>query len=338
MRRVPARGGAGREPPGRALTFTPRGERAIRVAAALRRACIDIGSNTTRLLVADLEAGRLEPVAQERVFTHIGYRREGDRAIDEAKIQEVARVVADQVRTAQRLGSESVRAVATAAIRDACNGSELAEAVAAASGVQVDILSGQREARLAFLGAVCGVAPIPVTEIGVVDVGGGSCEIAVGRAPDRISWSASFRLGSGSLTREYLRSDPPVHAELAAARKQIAVDLATSEMPRPGLALAVGGSATSLRRLAGAILDQGSLERALAVLSAQPAAASARQFGLDADRARLLPAGLLILQAAAERFGRPLVVGGGGLREGVLREGVLREGGLLEGGLLEDGE
>jgi exopolyphosphatase/guanosine-5'-triphosphate,3'-diphosphate pyrophosphatase len=286
----------------------------------VRGACIDIGSNTTRLLVADCASGRLEPVAQERVFTHIARGRRADGTIPDEKIDEVAHVVAGQLRTALELGAVRVRAVATAAIRRAANGVQVVAAVHRACGLEVEVLTGEEEARLAFLGAASALDPVPTAEIGVVDVGGGSCEIAVGMAPDKIRWSASFGVGSSDLTLDCLPSDPPTQGELAVARERIAAALGRYEVPTPALALAVGGSAASLQQLAGAFLDSASLARALAVLTQRPAAAAARQFGLDPDRVRLLPAGLLILQAAAERLGRPLIVGGGGLREGVLLE------------------
>lgn len=286
----------------------------------MRGACIDIGSNTTRLLVADCGRGWLEPLAQERVFTHIGRGRRGDGSIDGAKIAEVSRVVSDQLRTARALGAARVRAVATAAIRDAPNSDELTTAIRRACGLEVEILSGEQEARLAFLGAVSALDPALPGEVGVIDVGGGSSEIAVGTPPDAIRWSASFGLGSSDLTHEWLPSDPPEHGEVAAARGRVTEQFQALEVPQPSVAIAVGGSATSLRRLAGALLDEAGLARALLLLSSEPAAALARRFGLDPERVRLLPAGLLILEAASARFGQPLSVGAGGLREGVLLE------------------
>jgi len=156
--------------------------------------------------------------------------------------------------------------------------------------------------------------------VGVVDVGGGSCEVAVGTAPDVIRWSASFGLGSSDLTHDCLPSDPPAQTELAAARATVAERFQALEVPQPATAIAVGGSATSLRQLSGAVLDAEGFSRALSLLTRQPAQAVAHQFGLDPDRVRLLPAGLLILAGASERLGLPLSVGAGGLREGVLLE------------------
>jgi exopolyphosphatase/guanosine-5'-triphosphate,3'-diphosphate pyrophosphatase len=284
----------------------------------MRRACIDIGSNTTRLLVADCEAGALREVHQERAFTRVsrGLRPGGE--IAPAKIEEVASVVVSQLRTARELGAEGVRAVATAAMRRAVNGGELADAVRAASGLEVAILTGEQEAKLAFVGAAGMLEPPPAAVLGVVDVGGGSSEFAVGHPPEAIAWSTSFPVGSGDLADEFLRSDPPSARELARARERVSSLLDGIMPPHPHAAVAVGGSATSLRRLAGERLDEHAFECALELLASERATAIAARFALDQERVRLLPAGLLILQAASRLFGEALVIGCGGIREGLL--------------------
>jgi exopolyphosphatase/guanosine-5'-triphosphate,3'-diphosphate pyrophosphatase len=284
----------------------------------LRRACIDIGSNTTRLLVAECTGGLLTEVHQERVYTYLAWSGRSSGEIMPEKLEEVAQVVNAQLGSARRFGCAEVRAVATAAIRRAPNGEELTAAVRDACGLEVEILTAEEEARLAFRGAARGFGHFGEATLGVVDVGGGSCELVVGRVPDRVSWSASFPLGSGDLARSYLRSDPPSPDEIAHAREAVQSALGGLEVPRPEEAAAVGGSAASLSRLAGRILDARAFGRALSELVAAPRQQVARRFGLEVERVRLLPAGLLILQAASERFGAPLVVAGGGLREGVL--------------------
>jgi exopolyphosphatase/guanosine-5'-triphosphate,3'-diphosphate pyrophosphatase len=196
----------------------------------------------------------------------------------------------------------------------------LAASVHEACGLEVEILTAEEEARLAFVGAAGALGPFGQGSLGVVDVGGGSSELVVGEAPDRVSWSASFPVGSGDLARSHLRSDPPTAEEVAAARDEIEEVLGEIDVPQPEEAAAVGGSAASLSRLAGRILDAGAFAGALAELIAAPRRDVARRFGLEVERVRLLPAGLVILQAASERFGTPLIVAGGGLREGVLLE------------------
>ncbi len=286
----------------------------------MRRACIDIGSNTTRLLVADCEPEAITEVHQERAFTHLALSGRADGAISPAKCAEIARVVAAQLATARRLGSGEVRAVATAAIRSAANRDELAAAIRDACGLDVRILTGEEEARLAFRGAARACGGAVDGELGVVDVGGGSSELVVGLPPAEVRWSVSLPLGSGGLARRYLGSDPPAPDELAEARQAVEDSLAGLEPPRPARAVAVGGSAASLAQVAGRTLNRRAFTHALEVLSAAPSAQVAARTGLEPERVRLLPAGLLILHAAAELFGVPLALAGGGLREGVLIE------------------
>jgi exopolyphosphatase/guanosine-5'-triphosphate,3'-diphosphate pyrophosphatase len=128
-------------------------------------------------------------------------------------------------------------------------------------------------------------------------------------------------MGSDELTRSCLPSDPPAADELAEARARIAAELEAIEVPRPSLAAAVGGSTATTATLVGLVLDRPALARSLKMLSVEPAADVARRYGVAPERVRLLPARLLILQAASERFGVPLNVGWGGLREGILLEG-----------------
>jgi exopolyphosphatase / guanosine-5'-triphosphate,3'-diphosphate pyrophosphatase len=291
----------------------------------VRCACIDIGSNTTRLLVAELRQGALERVLEEREFTRIGRGRGEAGRIAPEKVAEVAQVVAGQARRAHDAGARVLRAVATAAIRDAPNHGELTAAVRAASGVDVAVLSADDEARLAFAGATATLERRLEGDLAVVDVGGGSSELAVGTLEAGVRWSESVRVGSGAVADAYLHADPPADEELEAARAHVRAAFARVCPPHPRHAVAVGGSAASMRRLAGAVLDHAAFTRAVRVLASSPVAEVARRFDLDPDRVRLLPGGILILQAAAERLGRPLHVGNGGLREGVVLELMARE-------------
>ncbi len=287
----------------------------------MRRACIDIGSNTTRLLVAECDGEQLLEIHQERAFTRLGRGVLLDGAIAPGKIPEAVEVVAAQLRTARELGAVQIHGVATAAIRRASNGRALLDAIQRACGLEIDVLSGEEEARLAFLGVARTLGHDPDGSLGVVDVGGGSSELVVGTVPDHVGWCTSFGVGSGDLAESYLRSDPPAPQELAAARAHIVEALEGIEAPHPTEAVAVGGSAASLRRLAGPLLDGDSFARTLSLLGSKRAGEIAQRFALDVERVRLLPAGLLILQAASELFGSPLQVGRGGVREGVLLKG-----------------
>ncbi len=289
-------------------------------------ACIDIGSNTTRLLVAEPDGGRVRELLRQRAFTRIGKGLASEDAIPQRKIAEVVEVVGTQVRVARELGSETIRLVATAAIRDAVNQEELTGAIAARTGIDVDVLTDEEEARLAFVGATCALDHPPDGDIAVVDVGGASSEIAIGTTAGGVRASSSFRVGSGTLTDSYLRSDPPAIHELSQIRAHVAGTFEGFVLPETELAVAVGGSATSLRRLVGNLLDHESLERGLRMLARTPSEELARTAEIEVERARLLPAGLLILEEISDRLGRPLGVGRGGLREGVIVDMLITAG------------
>jgi exopolyphosphatase/guanosine-5'-triphosphate,3'-diphosphate pyrophosphatase len=283
-------------------------------------ACIDIGSNTTRLLVADAGDGRLRELVAQRAFTRIGKSLQNGGQIPREKIAETAEVVRTQTSVAREVGAEHIVAVATAAIRNASNRDELVDAVEAAGGMELSVLSGEEEARLSFVGATRTLLEAPEGMVAVVDVGGGSSEIAVGEADGEMTWSASFRIGSGFLADAYLRSDPPSVDELEKLRRHVEGTFEGLEPPQASSAVAVGGTATSLRRLVGAELEHETLERGIRVLSSTPIAEVAERFELDAERVRLLPAGILILEATSDVLGLPLRIARGGLREGILLE------------------
>jgi exopolyphosphatase/guanosine-5'-triphosphate,3'-diphosphate pyrophosphatase len=290
-----------------------------------RCACIDIGSNTTRLLVAEADGARLRELISERAFTHLGAAGAGE--IGPHKIAEVATVVARQLRLAKDFGAGSVRIVATAAVRHATDRDTLVAAIEAACGTALEILSPEEEARLAFAGAIGTLGTPPPGLLGVVDVGGGSTELVVGTAAGGVTWSVSLPVGSALLTHADLPSDPPAPAELARLREKLAGMFGKVAVPRPAAAYAVGGSATSMQRLMGTALDRAALTRGLQALVSRPSGEVALRLGLHADRARLLPAGILLLDAASRALRAPLLLAGGGLREGVVLEQLALLGG-----------
>jgi exopolyphosphatase/guanosine-5'-triphosphate,3'-diphosphate pyrophosphatase len=281
-------------------------------------AAIDIGSNTTRVLVAEPVDGQLKKVMEQRAYTRINSALGKKGEVLPAKIDEVSELVATQVRLARELGAERIRAVATAAIRDASNGEQVADAIAAASGVAVDILSDEEEGRLAFIGATKGLGHPAEGKIGVVDVGGGSTEVILGTVSGGVEAVRSWRVGSGALADELVASDPPSAAEIRKVRDRIEDIFEGVEFDRPAQAVAVGGSATSLRRLVGTVLEYETLERGIRVLCGDPAADVARRFELDPQRVRILTTGVLLLEKISELLGQPLQIGKGGLREGVI--------------------
>jgi exopolyphosphatase/guanosine-5'-triphosphate,3'-diphosphate pyrophosphatase len=281
-------------------------------------AAIDIGSNTTRVLVAEPVDGQLKKVMEQRAYTRINKAIDDDGAILPEKVEEVAEVVATQVRLARELGAETIRAVATAAVREAANGERAAKAIAKAAGVEVDVLSDEEEGRLSFIGATKTLGHPVSGPVGVVDVGGGSTEVILGSVQDGAQEVRSWKVGSGVLADEMLASDPPSAAEIRKVRDRIDDIFEGVELDHPAQAVAGGGSATSLRRLVGAVLEYETLERGIRVLCGDPAAEVARRFELDPERVRILATGVLLLEKMSELLGQPLQIGKGGLREGVI--------------------
>lgn len=285
-----------------------------------RSACIDIGSNTTRLLVADREGGRLSEVASLRVFTSLGAGRAPGEPLHEDRIAAVVAAVGEQLAHARSLGAARVDVVATSAVRSAPNGDAVVSAVRDAHGVTLQVLDGEQEAAYAFAGATIGLDDVdPDALLAVVDVGGGSTELVLGTLAGGPHWSVSLAIGSGRLPP---CADPPREADLRRLRDRVHEAFSTVRPPGvPALALAVGGSATSVRRLVGEQLSTQSLMSALGVLCSATVAEIAARHLMDERRVALLPAGLVLLGGAAATLGAPLQVAAGGLREGVLLGG-----------------
>jgi exopolyphosphatase/guanosine-5'-triphosphate,3'-diphosphate pyrophosphatase len=288
-------------------------------------AAIDIGSNTTRLLVAEPQEGQLRKVMEQRAYTRIGKGASKNGKIAAEKVAEVMEAVNTQVRLAAEMGAEVTKVVATAAIREAKNRDKVVKQIEEASGVEVEVLSEEEEGRLAFVGATKSLGHPVEGTIAVVDVGGGSCEVVTGTVTDGVEEVRSFKIGSGSLAEDHLESDPPSASEIRRLRDHIADFFEDVELERPDQAVAVGGSATSLRTLVGAVLEYETLERGVRVLAGDEIVDVARRFELDPRRVKLLPAGVLLLEKFSELLGQPLQIGKGGLREGIVLD-LLNEG------------
>ena len=279
---------------------------------------MDIGSNTTRLLVASVEGGSVQEMASVREFTLLGSAADGDGSIPHAKVVETAEAVAAQVDTARRLGVRLISIVGTAMLRSAPNAAELSAEVERLTGFPLRVLSEAAEAELSFLGATTAAALDGSEVVAVADVGGGSSEIAVGRRGQRPEWWHSIAIGSAALARQCIADDPPTDAEIACCRERAAAVVRELRPPPVGVALAVGGSANSLRVLCGPRLDPAGMEAALAKLAGRPCADVADEHGVDVRRVKLLPAGIAILAEISALLGVPLQVARGGLREGVI--------------------
>lgn len=280
----------------------------------MRAAVVDIGSNTARLLVAEIRKGRIVPVREERVYLGLGAEILHNGSVGAAKLAETAEVARSFSKLARKSGADELDVIVTAPGRQAGNPEELLSTVARASGTVARILSAREEGELAYEGALTG-DDVGGRRVAVCDVGGGSTEIVVGDGGRPSFWCASVDLGSLRLTAACLGDDPPSGKAIAAA-EQLARDLfAEVEPPAAELALAVGGSARALAKLVGPMLGEGELTTALGLAGAKRATKVARAFGMDEQRARVLPAGAIVLREAMRRLGRPLQLAHGGLRE-----------------------
>jgi len=283
----------------------------------MRLACIDIGTNTTRLLVAEPDGRALREVYGAREFTDLGHVRRRGQIGPEAIARVVSATVA-HVQAARTAGATRIDVVATAGVRAAEDRAALCEAVTAASGLPVRMLSGEEEAHLAFAGATCGLAADGHEPVGVIDIGGGSSELVVGSCAGGVDWVVSLAIGSAVLTGDCLSGDPPTPAELEAAARSADEAFAGVCPPPVSAAYAVGGSATSLYRLVGEVLDLEAMAAVRARVTSAGSGELAPVLGLEPRRVRLMPAGILLLERAVRVLGVPARIAPGGIREGVI--------------------
>lgn len=281
-----------------------------------RRAVIDIGTVTARMLVADVTGGSIAEVVRRQAITHLGEGWTTTGELSEAGIARVADAVCAFADEARGLGADRTIAVATSAARDATNGDAFIEAVERA-GVRPEIISGEREGYLTFLGVTYG---FPGDRILVADVGGGSTELVVGSArpsadgcPVSIEIARSVDVGSRRVTELFLRSDPPTAREIDEAAGWIADELRRVFLPlkeRPREMVSVAGTATSLaaidlrmatydpQRIHGYRLSGAALLDILEHLSVLTEAERRQVAGLEPGRASVIVGGALILQSA----------------------------------------
>jgi exopolyphosphatase / guanosine-5'-triphosphate,3'-diphosphate pyrophosphatase len=283
----------------------------------MRVAVIDVGSNTARLLVAVVEpSGAVTAVEEDRAYLRLGAEIERVGAIGRKKRDEAARVCAGFAQRAAALDADRAAVIVTAPGRQGAGAGPLVRALVTATGLDVHVLSGDEEGRLAFDGAVARAGqPLPEV-VAVVDVGGGSTEIAVGTPLLGAAWVRSVDAGALRLSRAHLPGDPPAGADIAAATRAVTLAFAGVAPPAPDLAFAVGGSARAVARIVGRTFDATDLAGVVHTLSRRPAAKVARAFGMGTDRAETVLAGALLLAETSRLLGCPLELGRGGLREG----------------------
>jgi exopolyphosphatase/guanosine-5'-triphosphate,3'-diphosphate pyrophosphatase len=254
-----------------------------------RVAAVDLGTNATRLLVADVDGGRLDEVVRRTRITRLGESVDARRRLLPTSIARVRNVLSDYRREAEELGAERVLAVATSAVRDAENGEAFLGEVEWSYGFATRLLTGEEEAALTRRG----VGDLPAASL-LLDIGGGSTELSVDGT------SVSLDVGSVRLTERFLDSDPPAEDELERAAGAI-----RSILPqwRARTAVAVDGTVAELAALARAdTVPRAFVEEQLRVFAAIEAAARRPLLRLEPDRADAIIAGVLIAREVLAHF------------------------------------
>jgi exopolyphosphatase / guanosine-5'-triphosphate,3'-diphosphate pyrophosphatase len=268
----------------------------------MRVAAIDLGTNTTRLLVADVEDGRVDELEARAAITRLGEAVDDRRRLLPLPITRTRNVLTDYRRLLERLGAERALAVATSAVRDAENGEAFLGEIEWSYGFTTRLLTGEEEAELTVRGVATDAELARRTAI--VDIGGGSTEIAVAR-DGAVESRCSLELGSVRLTERFLHSDPPSPGELAACASHLQLTL--PDTLRVEEAVGVAGTVTTLAaielglepydrgRTHGHRLSRDVVASQLDELAAVPLDERQNVVGLDPDRAPVIVAGALIV-------------------------------------------
>lgn len=285
--------------------------------SAMRVGVVDVGSNTARLLVADVGddlGDTVQAVREEKAFLGLAADIVRHGQIRSRKLDSTRNLVARYARIARQLDVEALEILVTAPGRQGRASHELVKALKRAGRAPVRVLSADEEGALAFDGAISRTNFDGV--VAVCDVGGGSTELAVGTRRRGATWVRSADIGSLRLTRELLLGDPPSEQQIEKAREAVREQIAALGPPQASAALAVGGSARAAAKLVGRTMGPEDLELVVGFARRRSAAKLARRFGLDPARAETLLAGALILGEVSRLLDIPFRLGRGGLREG----------------------
>ena len=286
----------------------------------MRVAAIDCGTNSIRLLIADLTQNQLIDVSRRMEIVRLGEGVDRTGRLAPAAIDRTRRALIGYAAEIAELGITDVRMVATSATRDATNAADFRAMVQAVLGIEPEVITGDEEARLSFTGAVHGLDAEPPYL--VVDIGGGSTEFVTGRSTSE--QAISIDIGCVRMTERHLKSDPPTPAEIAAAERDItaAVDLALAAVPgrEAKTMLGLAGSVTTVTALALGLptYDATAIHHArisypeVAKVTADLLAATVAERRslpvMHPGRADVIGAGALILRTIMERSAQPEVV------------------------------
>jgi exopolyphosphatase / guanosine-5'-triphosphate,3'-diphosphate pyrophosphatase len=275
----------------------------------MRVAAVDLGTNSTRLLVADVEDDRLEEVVRRLTITRLGEGVDERKRLLPLPIARVRNCLAEYRRELEELGAERALAVATSAVRDADNGEAFLGEVEWSFGFETRLLDGTEEAALMVEGVLAGREPVDDTLL--VDIGGGSTELVLVSGGE-VGLSTSLDVGCVRVTERFLASDPPTKPELAAASAHVR-SLLPARTPRH--AIGVAGTVTTLAALDLDLaeydptrthrhrISRASLERQLERLAALTIAERTEVPGIEPGRAPVIVAGLVVLREIMDTCG-----------------------------------
>jgi exopolyphosphatase/guanosine-5'-triphosphate,3'-diphosphate pyrophosphatase len=275
-----------------------------------RLAALDIGSNSTRLLVADEDGGRLDEVERLLTITRLGHGVDASGRLADEAMERVARCVGGYAERAAELGAETPLAVATSAVRDAANGREFLSRLEREYGVRTRLLTGEDEARLTLRGVASGRSlDAPVV---VCDIGGGSTELIAGTA-NAVRFAVSLDMGCVRLSERHLHDDPPTDEQVRAVRAEV-TELVPGNVP-DGQLVGVAGTITTLATIDlglddevpelvdGHALERGTVEAELERLAGLPLEQRREVRGLMPERAPTIVAGAAILAQLMDELG-----------------------------------
>jgi exopolyphosphatase/guanosine-5'-triphosphate,3'-diphosphate pyrophosphatase len=304
-----------------------------------RRAAIDLGTNTVRVLVAETDpATGLVPRWADQVVTRLGEGLAARGTLDPAAAERTLAAVRGYRDRARVLGAAEILLVATAAVRQARDGPAFLDRLRAEPGLRPRVVSGEDEARLTLLGASWALGTLPGV-YALIDVGGGSTEILVAEGA-QILMTVSLALGVVPLVERFLAHDPAEPGELTACRSYVDGRLADEAWGRirpyrPATLVATAGTPTTLAmldlgllaydpaRIQGHRLTAAAIDRLTGRLAALPLAERARTPGLEPGRADVIVPGAVVLAAAVAGLGVPdAIVSDAGLREGILLDAI----------------
>ncbi len=286
----------------------------------MRYAAIDVGSNSCRLLVADINKGQLQPVCRELRSTRLGEGVNATKKINPAAMKRTGDCLKDYIDSTRRLGVKDFRIVATSAMRDACNREEFVDLVKQSCGCSLEVISGEEEAQLSYLGVKEGLA---LTSPLVVDLGGGSCEFRIEDGEE--VFSLSLPLGAVRATE--------THLSIADAKTILHPLEKNSDKFKEHPLVFVGGTATTLvamkfsmeiydpQQVHGQKLSREEVADLYNMLELMPLNVRLRLPGLQPERADIIPAGAMIVLLIMDTLKRRQIT----ISESDILDGIIRQ-------------